>query len=352
MLYYLSSRLQGLFSPFRLFRSYTVLIGIAVFAGFFLTALLLPKCFRFLPRDRGREFAQGAEAAKGKPTGAGVIFITLFVLVCSLLIPLSPTQGCVLALTWLVMLSGFLDDRAKTPWGEYFKGLLDLVFSLAASLILLFVFYGGEPSYWLPFVTFGVNVHPAVFVLVSTAIFWVSINTTNCTDGVDGLSGSLTLLALVSMGIIFYVILGNVDVARYLLVPHFPYGAHWAVLIFAMCGIIMGYLWHNAYPSTVLMGDAGSRAIGFFIGVCVVVSGNPFLIVLTSSVILVNGGTGLLKVALLRFFKIRIFHSVRFPLHDHMRKNLGWSPTQVLVKFVIVQILVIAVVFGVFFKIR
>ena len=352
MLYYLSSHLQELFSPFRLFRSHTVLIGVAVYAGFFLTAIILPKCFNFLPHDRGREFAQGAEASKGKPTGAGVVFITIFILVCSLLIPLSPTQGCILALTWLVMLSGFLDDRAKVPWGEYIKGALDLAFSLAASLVLLFVFYGGEAEYWLPFVTFTVKAPALVFVVVSTAVLWVSINTTNCTDGVDGLSGSLTLLALVSMGIVFYIILGNVDVSRYLLVPHFAYGAQWAVLIFALCGIIMGYLWHNAYPSKVLMGDAGSRAIGFFIGVCVVLSGNPFLIVMTSSVILVNGGTGLLKVALLRFFKIKIFHSVRFPLHDHMRKNLGWSPTQVLVKFVIVQILVIAIVFGVFFKIR
>ena len=352
MLYYLSLQLQGVFSPFRLFRSYTVLIGIAVFAGFFLTAAILPKCFKFLPRDRGREFAQGAEAAKGKPTGAGIIFVTLFVLVCALLIPLSPAQGCMLVLTWLVMLSGFLDDRANAPWGEYLKGFLDLVFSLAASLILLYVFYGGTPEYWLPFVSWTVKVHPAVFALFSTVILWVSINTTNCTDGVDGLSGSLTLLALVSMGIIFYVILGNIGVARYLLVPHLADGAQWAVLIFALCGIIMGYLWHNAYPSTVLMGDAGSRAIGFFLGICIVVSGNPFLIVMTSSVILVNGGTGLLKVALLRFFKIKIFHSVRLPLHDHMRKNLGWSPTQVLVKFVIMQILVIVIVFGVFFKIR
>ncbi len=352
MLYYLSSYLQEWFSPFRLFRSYTVLIAIAIYAGFLLTAIILPKCFKYLPRDRGREFAQDAQGSKGKPTGAGVIFISLFILICLFLIPLSATQGCILALTWLVMLAGFLDDRSKTAWSEYLKGSLDLAFSLAASFILLYVFYGGEVEYWLPFVTFTVKVHPAVFVLVSTLVLWISINTTNCTDGVDGLSGSLTLLALVSMAFIFYPILGHMDVARYLLVPHLAYGAQWAVLIFTLCGIIMGYLWHNAYPSKALMGDAGSRAIGFFLGICVVISGNPFLIAMTSSVVLVNGGTGLLKVALLRFFKIKIFRSVCFPLHDHMRKNLGWSPTQVLVKFIIMQFLVTVAVFGVFFKIR
>lgn len=61
---------------------------------------------------------------------------------------------------------------------------------------------------------------------------------------------------------------------------------------------------------------------------------------------------GLLKVALLRFFKIRIFDSIRFPLHDHMRKNRGWSPTQVLVKFMILQVLVTIAVLGIILKVR
>ena len=119
-----------------------------------------------------------------------------------------------------------------------------------------------------------------------------------------------------------------------------------------MAGLVMGYLWHNAFPSKCLMGDAGSRALGYFIGVCVMVSGNPFIIFATSSIIFINGGMGLLKVALLRFFKIKIFENIRFPLHDHMRKNRGWSPTQVLLKFMIMQLLVTSAVLGIFLKIR
>ncbi len=352
MLYYLTSYFQRWFSPFRLFRSYAVLIALALYAGFFLTVFILPKTFRFLPKDRGREFTPGAGDAKGKPTGAGVVFISIFLFVCFFLIPLSLTQVCILIFTWLVMLTGFLDDRSVASWGEYLKGSLDLIISVAASIIIFYLFYNGSVYFWLPFVTKSVHVHPVVFIVTSTLILWISINTTNCTDGVDGLSGTLTLLALVSMGLIFYFILGHVDVAKYLLVPHLANGAQWAVLIFALCGILMGYLWYNAFPSKVLMGDAGSRAIGFFLGICIIVSGNPFLIVVTSSVMLVNGGTGLLKVALLRFFKIRILHSIRFPLHDHMRKNLNWSPTQILLKFMIIQILVTIAVLGVFFKIR
>jgi phospho-N-acetylmuramoyl-pentapeptide-transferase len=100
------------------------------------------------------------------------------------------------------------------------------------------------------------------------------------------------------------------------------------------------------------MGDAGSRALGYFIGVGVMVSGNPFIILATSSIILINGGMGLLKVFLLRFFKIKIFENIRFPLHDHMRKNRGWSPTQVLLKFMILQLLITCAIMGIFLKVR
>ena len=82
------------------------------------------------------------------------------------------------------------------------------------------------------------------------------------------------------------------------------------------------------------------------------VSGNPFIILATSSIIFVNGGMGLLKVFLLRFFKIKVFENIRFPLHDHMHKNRGWSPTQVLLKFMIMQLLITCGLLGMFLKIR
>ena len=352
MLYYLASVLQRFFGPFRLLQSYAVLITVSLYAGFFITVFLLPKTYRFLPKDRGREFTINAEAAVGKPTGAGVIFISIFALLSFILVPLDVTQIVMMVFTVLVMLTGYLDDRATRSWGEYFKGALDLALSLAASLALFYLYFKGTIFYWLPFNSAQIAVHPAVFLTVSTLILWVSINTTNCTDGVDGLSGTLVLLALVSLGIIFYFILGHSKISAYLLVPHLLDGAQWAVIIFALSGVLMGYLWHNAFPSKVLMGDAGSRALGFFIGICVIIAGNPFLLLMTSGMIMINGGTGLLKVALLRFFKIRILHSIRFPLHDHMRKNRSWSPTQVLLKFMIMQVLITLAVFGMFFKIR
>lgn len=352
MLYQLAIYLQKFFGPFRLLQSYAVLIIAALYAGFFLTVRILPLFYTHLPKDRGREFTINAEAAKGKPTGAGVVFITIFVIIAALLAPLGKAQIAILCFTWLNMLTGFLDDKAINSWGEYLKGAIDLALSITTSILLFYLYFNGSVHYWLPFIANEVAIHPLLFIGISTMVLWISINTTNCTDGVDGLSGTLVLLALSTIGIIFYFVLGHANISAYLLVPHMKDGAQWAVIIFALAGVLMGYLWHNAFPSKVLMGDAGSRALGFFIGVCVIVSGNPFLLLMTSAMILINGGTGLLKVALLRFFNIRILHTIRFPLHDHMRKSRQWSPTQVLLKFMIMQVLITLAVLGLFFKIR
>lgn len=352
MLYFLAELLQSSFGPLRLFQSHAVLIALALYCGFLITVFFLPKTFPHLPMDRGREFTLNPDAAAGKPTGAGVVFISIFVLLVFLFIFPSPAQIFTLGLTWLVMISGYLDDRSKVSWSEYRKAIIDFVLSLITAGGLFFLYFNQKVFYWLPFTTTLVEIHPITYFIVSVTLLWVSINTTNCSDGIDGLSAVLVLIALFSLGVVFYFIIGHVDVAHYLLVPHLKEGARWAVLIFGLAGVLMGYLWHNAFPGKVMMGDAGSRALGFFIGILIIIAGNPFLFLITSTILFVNGGTGLFKVALLRFFKIRIFKTVRFPLHDHMRKNLAWSPTQVLIKFVILQLLITIALLGVLFKIR
>ena len=362
MIYYLGGYLQQFWGPARLLQSYIVLISLTLYSGFFLSFKLIPKMYKFLPHDRGREFTINAEVAKGKPTGAGVIFITMFVLLCIIFVPLNFFQCGIIFLTWLTMLTGFLDDKSISSWGEYLKGFLDLVICVAASILiynlLIKMNTEGKIVFWIPFVSgtpennFGIIVHPAVFFAISIIVLWVSINVTNCSDGVDGLSGTLVLIALITLGIIFYFVLGHIDITKYLQIPHIKDGAGWASITFTLAGVLMGYLWHNAFPSSVLMGDAGSRALGFFIGSMVIISCNPFLFIATSTIMFLNGGTGLLKVFLLRFFKIKIFSKVRFPLHDHLRKNKGWSPTQVLIKFMIMQILITIATIGILLKVR
>ena len=349
MLFLIGETLQQVFGPFRLLSSHYVIASAALVISSLATWLLLPATTARLPRDRGREHAVDKEAALGKPTGAGLVFGIVFAIVGVLTAPLELPYLGVLACITVAMLAGYLDDRSAGGWHEYRKGLIDLGVSLAAAVLLC----SAEPAeIWLPFTKAIVAVPPAICIAGGTILIWVAINATNCTDGVDGLSGTLAIQALLSLGGLLYVVLGNSQFSAYFLLPHYADGARWAILAFAMVGCLTGYLWYNAHPSQLLMGDAGSRAVGLLIGVLVIKSGNPVLIFVVSGVLLVNGGTGLIKVALLRFLRIAIFSKLRFPLHDHVRNKLGWSSTQVLVRFTLVQIMFTLVSLVILLKVR
>lgn len=210
MLYYLGLYLQNYWGPARLLTSYAVLITLALYLGFILAYKLIPKFYNVLPQDRGREFTlkDNAEAAKGKPTGTGIVFISLFVIISFLICPMNWTRASIVILTWITMLTGFLDDRSTASWGEYLKGALDLIISVVTAFILYFSIKQISPDgivhFWLPFFANEVAVNPVVYIVICTIMLWASINTTNCTDGVDGLSSTLVLLALLTLGILFY----------------------------------------------------------------------------------------------------------------------------------------------------
>lgn len=349
MLYYLGQWLADWAGPMRLLGSNIFLAGAGTATAAFLVWWLLPRYWRLLPSDRGREHAVGAAQSIGKPMSAGILFIPIFVVTAFLFVPYHPKVTGLLVCVLGAMMIGFFDDRAAGGWSEYRLGALDLLVSIGAAWFLC----GGEPvSIWLPLYK-EVWVVPAwLYMAGATPLLWVSINATNCTDGVDGLSASLTSMAILFLGGILYGIVGHAEIAQYLLVPHYVDGAQWAILAFVMVGTLTGYLWHNSYPSAVLMGDSGSRPVGLMLGALALASGNPFLILVVAFVILVNGATGMVKVVLLRFFKIPIFKNIRYPLHDHVRHNMGWSNTQVLVRFMLLQAVGTPILLVLLLKIR
>ncbi len=336
MFYWLGSALETVWGPFRLLSSHFFLGGLGfVMSGLFTWKYLPRLAEKYCPRDRGRAHAVEAAKSQGKPTGAGIVFIPLFLLIQLLVLPLSWEVLGILFLTLAACVFGFLDDNASDAWGEYIKGAIDLVIGVAAALLICQL---NPVEIWLPFTKKGLSLDPLIYVPLAVVWIWVAINATNCTDGVDGLSGTLSSMAFLSLGGLLYFVLGHVEMSSYLLVPHYNDGATYGILALSMAGTLAGYLWHNAHPSSLLMGDAGSRAMGFLLGVLVLKCGNPFLGLIVAGVLLVNGGTGLVKVALLRFFKISIFKDIRFPLHDHVRKNMNWSTPQVLVRFSLIQL--------------
>ncbi|MDF1513896.1 MAG: phospho-N-acetylmuramoyl-pentapeptide-transferase [Anaerolineae bacterium] len=350
MLPWLGQTLTPVYGPFRLLNSYLFLAGLGAALGALATVIILPKFWNYLPRDNGRVFAVDGERAKGKPVSAGTIFIPVLVFICLLVIPFNWQIIGILACLMLAMLEGHIDDLHNNGGlSEYLLGAIDLSISFMAALILSGL---QDQVIWLPLIKTPVTVSFWLYIPLATGILWTMINATNCTDGVDGLSASLSILAFIYLGGILYAIVGHADISQYLLVPHYIDGADWALVAFAMVGCLAGYLWHNSLPSSVLMGDAGSRPMGLLLGILVMTSGNPFLIFVVTGVVLLNGATGLVKVALLRFFKISIFKSIRYPLHDHVRHSLSWSNTQVLVRFVLLQAVGTPLLLVFLFKVR
>lgn len=294
---------------------------LSVVLAFLLTAFVIKQCQGLLPCDQGRAFAINGQVSKGKPRGAGILFILTFSLVSLLFVPYSNEMLIYIVLIIAAMISGYLDDSSKSPWGEYKKGLIDLIIAIAAAAT--YVNYNGTTIAWFGNTTLTLPVW--LFIMLTVILIWVSINVTNCSDGVDGLCGTLSLITL---GTIF----GLCKIKGI--------SAEFTHLILLFCATILAYLWFNASPSKLLMGDAGSRAIGFFIAVAILKTGSPLLYIPAAIVLIIDGGLGLVKVFLLRFLKIRILKNTRTPIHDHERKNKGWSDTQVVFRFAILQLVI------------
>ncbi len=373
MLYLLSPYLERFWGPFRLFRSHALLLTAGTLLAALAVLLLLPKLWRFSPCDHGKAIlGKDGMASAGKPTGAGLWVTALILPIALLVMPLSvPVLGMLLCL-YMAMAFGYLDDRADVPWGQLKKGLLDAVVCLG---VALFVWAALEGRVWLPFVKGEWTIPWWIYIPCMGFLLFVVMNATNCSDGVDGLTGSLVLISLVALATFLYVVIGYRPMAEYLLVPHNYLAVRWAILTMTVAGGFAGYLWWNAEPSKVLMGDAGSRFLGLLLGTSVLVTGNPLLILAFAPVVLVNGGGGLVKILLLRFFRkcgldvrppsilppemqekrnplVRLVQRVRFPLHDHCKKELKWSNAQVLMRFVLLQAFLMPLLFVLFIKIR
>lgn len=310
MIHYLLNNASG---------EYDKLLVLACLAcSFLLTIFLLKVLQTSLPVDGGRKFAVNGALSQGKPRGAGIIFVLVHILVIFLFLPVDKELVIYMIMLLAAMLSGYLDDAAKTPWGELKKGIIDFVIALVCAIT--YVNFNSS-EFVIAFSNATIKLHPVLFIILAVILIWASINVVNCTDGVDGLSGTLALVTLISFYLVFDKLCDNTLYCT-------------VILSFVLC--IIGYLWYNASPSKLLMGDAGSRAIGLFIAILALKCGRPLLFIPLALVFILDGGLGLIKVALLRFLKIHILKNTRTPLHDHARKNIGWSDTQTVFRFTII----------------
>lgn len=301
---------------------FPIIAFIGVMLAFIATCVSIALLNRFLPKDMGRQFAHDGSLSAGKPRGAGIIFVLVFAITSLVFAKVNIELSIYLALVVIEMFTGFFDDAAEKPWGELVKGLLDL--AVAAVAAVAYIYFNGTEVYFA-FFHQTVTLHPVLFGVLAVILVWASINVTNCSDGVDGLSGTLTIISLMTFFVMNQVLVREDD---------FTY----LILLFSVC--LLGYLWYNATPSKLLMGDAGSRAMGIFLALAALKSGSPFLFLPVAIVLIIDGGLGLIKVSLLRYLKIKILKNVTTPIHDHVRKKKGWSNTQVVFRFAIIQLFV------------
>ena len=283
--------------------------------AFALTALMDSVFREKLPQDHGRAFAVNGELSKGKARGSGLIFVLCIALVTLAVVPLRTEYIIYTVLLIASMLSGYFDDASEVAWNEYKKGLIDLVIAIVAG-----VTYLNFNSTAVHFLNWSFDIPYPLYLVLIVVLIWASINVVNCTDGVDSLSASLAVVSIGTFLLAYGKELGD-----------------YATAAIVFIGALLAYLWMNAKPSTLLMGDAGSRAMGFFLAVLALKSGHPFSFLLAALVFIVDGSLGILKISFKRFLHISILKNTLTPLHDHVRKRMGWSDEQVVARWLILQ---------------
>ncbi len=312
--------------------SVAISLLIAAVLGFGLTFCGIAFGRAILPKDHGREFAVNGALSKGKARGAGLILILVVIVVSVLCMQLDLAFLIFLAAIFIEMMSGYLDDASTVPWGELKKGLIDFV--VAAGVSVAEYYFHSHGHVMLPVLHMEFIIPAPVYIILGIILIWASINVTNCADGVDGLCGSLSAITLVSA----FLLMNIMTPVSKMLDNKF-------LLVWICIFMLIAYLWFNCSPSSVLMGDAGSRAIGLIIALAFMQSDMPFMFIPCALMLIIDGGLGLLKLTVLRVTKSKTFmKNIRTPIHDHARKNKGWSDTQVVIRFTLMQIMISAVI--------
>jgi phospho-N-acetylmuramoyl-pentapeptide-transferase len=181
------------------------------------------------------------------------------------------------------------------------------------------------------------------FIILSYFVIVGTSNAVNLTDGLDGLAIMPTVMIGAALGIFAYVA-GNAVFSKYLLVPYIPGAGELTVFCGALAGAGLGFLWFNAYPAEVFMGDVGALALGAALGSVAVVVRQEIVLFIMGGVFVAETLSVMLQVSWFKYTKKRYGEGRRIflmaPLHHHFEKS-GWKETQVVVRFWIITILLV-----------
>jgi phospho-N-acetylmuramoyl-pentapeptide-transferase len=346
MLYYLLYPLHTSFSLFNVFKYITFRTIYATITALLITLLLGPWFIEKLNNSRLKERINGHtpsthKVKSGTPTMGGLLIACAIVF--STLMWADPFNiyiwlGMAILVSYAVL--GFIDDYMKTVRGNMrgLPGRLRLLveFAVAAAVgIALMSTPGFNDTVTFPFfkrlhLDLGVFYIPFVMVVIVGMA-----NAVNLTDGLDGLAiGPCTIAA--ATYIVFAYVIGNFKAATYLQIPFIPGVGELSVFLGALVGAGMGFLWYNAYPAQMFMGDVGSLSLGGILGAVAVMTKQEMLLLIVGGIFFMEVLSVILQVGFFKFTKgKRIFRMA--PIHHHFELK-GWAEPKIIVRFWIISI--------------
>ncbi|WP_295046221.1 phospho-N-acetylmuramoyl-pentapeptide-transferase [uncultured Paracoccus sp.] len=348
MLYWLSGLSEG-GDLFNLFRYITFRAGAAFFTALVFGFIFGRPLINYLRRVQKKgqpirdDGPEGHFVKAGTPTMGGILILSA--LFFSTLLWARLDNGYV----WIVLLVtagyaaiGFADDYAKVSKQNTkgVSGRVRMVLGLALAFVAsawamwlhpaglsgqlaLPVFKDALINLWLFFIPFG------MLVIVGSA------NAVNLTDGLDGLAIMPVMIAAGTLGVIAYTV-GRVDFTNYLGVHHVPGTGEILIFVAALIGGGLGFLWYNAPPAAVFMGDTGSLALGGALGAIAVVTKHEIVLAIVGGLFVVEALSVIIQVAYFKRTGRRVF--LMAPIHHHFEKK-GWGEAQIVIRFWIIALI-------------
>jgi phospho-N-acetylmuramoyl-pentapeptide-transferase len=359
LLYWLLfQKLHTFFPPFRIFGYITFRTAFASLTAMFMGMIIGPSIIRQLREFQiGQYIREEGPAAHqkkaGTPTMGGVLIVVAIIVPTLLWADLSnPFVWMAIISTLIFAGIGFADDYLKVVHHRNLglTGRSKLGFQIAASVViavaLITMQAAGEYSTHL-MVPFAKRYRPdlAIEALLRIPHLWIvaflpfiafvvlvivgSSNAVNLTDGLDGLAIGCTIIAAAALTVLTYVS-GHARFAEYLELQKMPQVAELTIFCGAMVGSSIGFLWYNAHPAEIFMGDVGSLGLGGAIGTVAVMIKQELLLPFIGGIFVVEALSVMLQVGSYKLRKKRIFKMA--PIHHHF-ELLGWSESKVIVRF-------------------
>ncbi|HRK25375.1 MAG TPA: phospho-N-acetylmuramoyl-pentapeptide-transferase [Beijerinckiaceae bacterium] len=348
MLFWLSDFSQ-VFGPLNLFRYITFRAGGATVTALFFVLMFGPAIINLLRIKQGKGQPirdDGPEthfAKKGTPTMGGLMILSGLLVACLLWCNLSnPFVWAVLGVTVGFGAIGFYDDYLKVTKQSHkgFSGKARLTLEAIIAGIAVYLMTQNFPPQLAQVVSLPVLKDAALHLGVAFVVFGIFIivaagNAVNLTDGLDGLAIVPVMIAAGTFGFIAYLA-GNAIFANYLQINFIPRVGELAVILGAVIGAGLGFLWFNAPPAQIFMGDTGSLALGGLLGSVAVATKHEIVFAIVGGLFVLEAMSVIIQVASFKLTGKRVFRMA--PIHHHFEKK-GWQEPQVVIRFWIIAVI-------------